>query len=657
MNIVRPQRAPISLKVPTNSMALIRLACILAVVLLGLAVYANSLDAPFIFDGLHITVPNLTQLTDWSLSSLFRAGESRPLTFLTFAANYAWGGLDVRGYHVVNLTVHILAALALMGIVRRTLELPGQEFATSTTTQGLALVCAAIWLVHPLETQSVTYVYQRYESLAGLFYLLTLYAFVRSFFCQNTPWWQLGSVIACACGMACKETMVTAPLLVLWFDRVFVSRSWRKLFVERWKYYVGLAGSWGVLALVMASHTDYSRAGVFQVEGLSPLQYAANQTAAILHYLQLTFWPTGLCLDPAWPTRDVSQLYPAIAVMVGLLGVTLALMYLRPRIGFLLGTFFLLLAPTSSVAPIVDLMFEHRMYVALAPLVVCAVIVGYLALKKLLASWDTRPALKNFMLVAPAVAVILALSLATVDRNRDYASELSIWRDTALKAPHNSRAHYNLGRCYAQLGDVPHADEAYRQSIKIDPDKADAHNALGELLTREARWPEAQAEFERATALQPGNADAQGNLANLLAMSGQPQEAIKRYRIALAKKATDATMHRSYAQALAQLGQWEEAEQELRTSMDLAPNDPQTVITLGAVYAEQGKKTKARKQYQQALRLQPRFAAAHYNLGTLLISEGKLEEAYDELELALKYDPNLEMAELALRKLRILLQR
>lgn len=637
-------------------MSRFRLASVLGIVILGVAVYANSLETPLVFDGLHITAAKLQELQDWSLGGLIRAGESRPLVFLTFAANYTLGGLDVRGYHAVNLAIHILGALALMGIVRRTLELPGENPFDPLTAQGLALACTAIWLVHPLETQSVTYVYQRYESLAGLFYLLTLYAFVRSFFCQNTAWWQLGSVVACALGMACKETMVTAPLLVLWFDRAFVSRSWKTLLAERWKYYAALAGTWGVLAAVMASHSDYSRAGVFRVEGLSPLEYAANQSAVILHYLQLTVWPSGLCLDPAWPARPISELALAIAIMIVLVGVTLALMWFRPRIGFLLGSFFLLLAPTSSVAPIVDLMFEHRMYLALAPLVVLAVVGSYAGLSRLLKSPESRTALRRALLASPALAAVAALSLVTIERNRDYASELSIWADTVQKAPHNSRAQYNLGRLYAQEGELTRAAAAYRRSIELDPDKADAHNALGELLTREQRWEEAQNEFERAVALQPTDADAQGNLANLLAMSGQMDQAAKRYEFALTKKPNDAGMHRNYGVALTQIGEWTKAEEHLRTSLKLTPNDLQTLLALGALFADQARREDARAQYLEALRLKPDFAPAHYNLGMLLITEHKLDEACRELELALQYDPNLEPALLALRKLKIVMQ-
>lgn len=637
-------------------MSRFHICSIVGIVALGLAVYANSLDAPLVFDGLHITAPKLTELTDWSLGGLIREGESRPLVFLTFAANYAWGGLEVRGYHAVNIAIHILGALALLGIVRRTLQLPGQELFDAKTSEVLALACAAIWLVHPLETQSVTYVYQRYESLAGLFYLLTVYAFVRSFFCGNTLWWQLGSVVACACGMACKETMVTAPLLVLWFDRVFVSRSWKTLFAERWKYYVALAGTWGVLAGVMLSHSDYSRAGVFRVEGLSPLEYAVNQSAVILHYVRLAVWPAGLCLDPAWPARSIGELWLPMAVMAVLVGVTLTLMWRRPRIGFLLGSFFLLLGPTSSVAPIVDLMFEHRMYLPLAPLVVLVVMGGHAALTALLRSLELPPGVRRVVLASPAVLAVTALSLVTVARNQDYASELSIWSDTVQKAPHNSRAQYNLGRLFAQAGELSKSGEAYRRSIELDPDKADAHNALGELLTREQRWPEAQAEFEKAVALQPSDADAQGNLANLLAMSGQLEEAYKRYELALAKKASDAGMHRNYANALAHSGEWAKAEEHLRAALELVPNDLQTMLALGALFADQGKRKEAHAQYQELLRLKPDFAAAHYNLGMLLITDGKLEDAYRELELALKYDPQLEPAELALRKLRIVLQ-
>ena len=182
---------------------------------LAAAAWANSLSAPFIFDDRPAILanPHIRQL--WPLSRALTAPPrsilaGRPVASLTLAINYALGELDVRGYHAFNLALHVLSALILLGIVRRTLA---RSARLVSAARPLALVTAAIWLVHPLQTDAVTYVTQRTELLMGLFYLLTLYAAIRA---GEGSWpWQTASVVSCALGMASKEVVITAPLMVM----------------------------------------------------------------------------------------------------------------------------------------------------------------------------------------------------------------------------------------------------------------------------------------------------------------------------------------------------------------------------------------------------------------------------------------------------------
>ena len=184
---------------------------------LAAAAWANSLSAPFIFDDRPAILgnPHIRQL--WPLSRALSAPPrsilgGRPVPGLTLAINYALGELDVRGYHAFNLALHVLSALILLGIVRRTLA---RSARLVSAARPLALVTAAIWLVHPLQTDAVTYVTQRTELLMGLFYLLTLYAAIRASEGSRSWPWQTASVVSCALGMASKEVMITAPLMVM----------------------------------------------------------------------------------------------------------------------------------------------------------------------------------------------------------------------------------------------------------------------------------------------------------------------------------------------------------------------------------------------------------------------------------------------------------
>ena len=197
------------------------------IVLAGVIAYSNSLSAPFIFDDQTAILDNATirQLSPLSVPLSPQRDTpvaGRPLVSLTFAINYAAGGLDPRGYRLINIAIHLLAALTLFGLVRRTLRLPSLAPRFGEQATNLAWVVALIWMLHPLQTETIDYVTQRTESMMGLFYLLTLYCSVRALEARHGRW-HVAAIVACAAGMACKESMVTAPVMVALYNVVFVS--------------------------------------------------------------------------------------------------------------------------------------------------------------------------------------------------------------------------------------------------------------------------------------------------------------------------------------------------------------------------------------------------------------------------------------------------
>ena len=232
----------------------------------GVLAYHNSFGGAFIFDDFSSIGENssITKLwPPWQALSPPSGGEAvqnRPIVNFSLAINYALGGTDVWGYHATNLAVHLLAALTLFGIVRRTLRLPTVSEGLRENSTLLALATALIWMVHPLQTEAVTYIIQRTESLAGMFYLLSLYLVIRGMSSSRSLWWYIPAVISCALGMGSKEMMVTAPLIILLYDRVFVSRSFKEVFRRRGILYLALAATWGIL-LVLVSTGDRSSAG------------------------------------------------------------------------------------------------------------------------------------------------------------------------------------------------------------------------------------------------------------------------------------------------------------------------------------------------------------------------------------------------------------
>src|SRR6266403_1569474 len=197
---------------------------IVAAVLLA---YGNSFSGPFIYDDLTSIPENLHIRHLWPLWDTLQAphttAEGRPLVCLTLALNYALGGLEVWGYHAVNLATHVFAAIVLFGIVRRTLDGPRLGGRFGPYASGLAAAVALCWAVHPLQTESVTYIIQRTESMMGLFLLLSLYCVIRGHDSPRRSEWYATAVVCCALGMGSKETMGIAPIIVLLYDRIFLA--------------------------------------------------------------------------------------------------------------------------------------------------------------------------------------------------------------------------------------------------------------------------------------------------------------------------------------------------------------------------------------------------------------------------------------------------
>jgi tetratricopeptide (TPR) repeat protein len=433
----------------TSFLPVHKAVCLL--VLASLAAYGNSLTKDFVLDDLAWISANeqIARPADYMRSPI---GTGRPIIALSLLLNYYAGGLDVVGYHALNVTIHLLAALTLFGILRRTLLLPRWPANYLDRATDLAFAVALLWIVHPLQTQSVTYVIQRCESMMGLFFLLALYCAIRAWDSPRAWLWQLGSILSGAAGACCKEIIVGAPLLVVLYDWIFVERSPRRLLRRRGVLYLGLAiSSWGVVAWLRALSSMSTDTAGFSYSGITPLSYFLTQPGVILHYLRLSIWPVGQCLDYlGWPIASKSSdwLLPGLVVALLFAGTVWAICQ-RSWLGFVGAWFFIILGPTSSFMPIADVAFEHRMYLPLASIAVL-VVVGVDAVIRRLAGRG------GVALLSLAAGSLITL---TIRRNEDYRTALAIYTDSVEKSPFAYRSRLNrAGRLPYEERDQAHAE-------------------------------------------------------------------------------------------------------------------------------------------------------------------------------------------------------
>jgi tetratricopeptide (TPR) repeat protein len=611
----------------------------------ALIAYANSLTAPFLFDDeARITEnPSIRRLwPPWDSM----AHETRPLVQLSLALNHAFGGFQVLGYHAFNLAVHLAAGLALYGLVRRTLQSERLRARYGASAGGLALAVAAIWLVHPLQTESVTYIIQRAESLMGLWYLLMLYCGARGAASAHPFGWYAGAVAACALGMGSKEVMVTAPITMLLYDRMFLARSFREIMARRWGLYAGLTAAWALLGVLLATRRVEEQ--TVMVAGLTPWRYALTQFGIILHYLRLSVWPHPLILDYTWPLAASwsAVLVPGLVVLALVAGSAVAV-YREAWAGFWGAWFFLILAPTSSVYPIADLAFEHRMYLPLAAVVVLVVVGTHEALDVVLPRLGVARDRRRWVKTGLAVVVVILLSAVTLRRNEDYQSPVALWGDTAARRPENPRAHYNLGVALYKQREQDAAITQFTEAVRLKPDYVEAHNNLGSALYSKGEANEAIGQFREALRLKPDFAVAHRNLGRVLVDQGHVEEGITHLEqaVRLKKEFADALddlrrARRSLAETLVSEGRSREAAEALQ----LTPGSPEAHNDLGRLLYRDGRLEEAIGQYSEALRLKPDFPEAHLNLGLALARQGDVNGAADHFAEAVRLKPDYAQA-------------
>ena len=654
------------------------------VVLAALVVlaYANGLSGPFVFDD-KLTVVENRQIRDLtSIGSLLLPERElpvagRPVANISFAVNYALHGLAIRGYRVVNVTLHLLCGLLMFGVVRRTLSNETVGEWPSTPASAIALGAAALWLAHPLNSEAVSYLTQRTEQLMALCYLATLYAAIRAVGTANGQLWTAAAVLACAAGMASKESMVTAPIVVMLYDRIFLFASVRAAVLARWRLYTGLAVTWAVLAALQSTGPRIHSAGLSS--GVSPWMYLLNQAPLIVRYLRLSLWPDALVLNYGVP-RDVTleQVLPQFVGVAGLVAITAVALARAPTFGFLGAWFFITLAPTSSLMPIAtEVGAERRMYVPMMALMVLVSIAALRLAEKATARQgaDTEGKGRGTVLgVAAAILILVvgAYAAATMHRNEEYrsalvlaqtsyarwptpvshhmvATELSLAgrEDEALAELRESvkgypRGNYDLGVALFRQKDFAGAVRAFDAFVAGFPELlevVEARMLAGRSYAELQRWPEAIAAYEDVLRMRPARADAHGLLADVLVKAGRSADAVAHYRRFLAAYPADAGALGNLGVLLVEGEQLPEAIEVFRRAVEVEPRNAAIRRSLaGSLLAQQDIRG-ALEHARQAAALAPDDPLTLDLLGVVLITDGHTVEAVGAFERAARLAP------------------
>lgn len=603
--------------------------------------YANSLSGAFVLDDQAAIVQNphirdLSRLRDLLVPAADSPIAGRPLASLTLALNHAAGGLDVRGYHVVNAGLHVACALFVLALVRRTVIRWNAAHAGRVDAPLVSFAAALLWGVHPLNSEVVNYLSQRTESLMALCYLAMLYAALRAAVPaagltpaaqdrgRHRTRWSVCAVAACLCGALAKESIVTAPVIVVLFDRVFLFASWRSQWLARRWLYAGLAGAWLLVGAVVAAGARAAVVGFSS--GVSPWTYLLNQASVITTYLRLTVWPDALVAFYGWPQpMTVADSAPYLAFLLVLLAVTGLALWKWPPLGFLGAWFFITLAPASSIVPVsTEVGAERRMYL---PLVAVAVLVA-LAIETMRRQAVRRaasPIAARFAGVG-ALVIILggagALAFVTADRNSEYRTSLGLTQTIVERRP-TPVAHHMLAEELARAG---RPDEAMSQlRLAIAGGNSRARYLLGQILAGRGQHDDALEQLEAFVRtyqpprplvpawLEPPLTEvvpARFLLGRIYGARGEWDRSDEQARVILGLVPSHVGAHRLLADAAFARRQWADAIRHYGAYLARQPHDVESQINYGIAHVAVERLDDAVAAFRRATELDPSHARA-----------------------------------------------
>ncbi|MFA4828045.1 MAG: tetratricopeptide repeat protein [Thermodesulfovibrionales bacterium] len=646
---------------------------ILIIVLLGFLVYSNTFHAPFIFDDdLYIIenpaikdfkfftdTANLEKLVMYKdIGNFFK---TRFMGHLTFALNYRLNVFNVFGYHLFNLCVHIINALLVYWIIILTFRAPffqksASEPADEKRNQLIALFSSLLFVSHPIQTQAVTYISQRFTSLATLFFLLSLVMYIKwrtikqqtmsneqraNSYAPGAMLYAV-SILSAVLAMKTKEISFTLPVIIALYEFIFFEGKIKTRLI----FLIPILLTILIIPLTLMG-VKGSLAGTDNMANtlnFSRWDYLFTQFRVIVTYIRLMFFPVNQNVDYDYPLYNSFFSAGVFLSFLFLLSVIIfgAYMFFRSSgerglklarlISFGIFWFFITLSVESSIIPITDLIFEHRLYLPSVGFFI-AVIASVMILKDKLN-------LGIADIGGIVVSAILILSGAAYARNAMWKDKIMLWSDNVNKSPRKARVYHNLGSAFLKQGRTSEAFEVYKTALQLAPKDEGIHLNMGLVYEEMGQSDEALQEYQNAVKLNPSFFKAHNNIGTIYAKQGRLNEALQEYQTALRINPYYAEVHNNLGNVFFDLKRFDDALREYQVALKLNPTYAQAHNNLGNVFFEFERFDEALREYQIAKALLPGYVGIYNSIGTVYFKQGRFDEARQEFETALKLDPN-----------------
>ena len=691
---------------------------IFLIITLTFLAYSNTFHSSFQFDDYDYIVNNLKLK---NLSNFWPPAGSRWIGYLTFALNYRFGGLNVTGYHVVNITIHIINALLVYWLVMLTLQTPYfkcQSFRVSerqsvraSERQGLdtlilghfdtkfvALFSALFFAVHPVQTQAVTYITQRFASLATMFYLLSIVMYVK-FRIQDKESKNrvscivyLVSLISAVLAMKTKEIAFTLPIIIILYEFSFFTETFNlpidrqassKLLTLNFKKFLFLIPFFLTLVIIPLNFighewevsepaSDYEgnlrQLQLRDLAVLSKYEYLITQFRVIVTYIRLLFVPVNQNIDYDYPVYN-SFFNPNVILsflfLLSIFGLGVYLFYCSKNpppslptgqagpfdkggikggcslftvhcsrlTAFGIFWFFITLSVESSIIPIKDVIFEHRVYLPSIGLFIATGTFFFMVIEGLRSKW-------KYAYIGLLMIIAVMLTGTAYARNAVWKERIILWEDAVSKSPMKARPHNNLGNAYQSQGFIDKAIEQFQTAIKLSPNYSASYYNLGLVYQLQGLTDKAIEQYEKTIKLNQKHLMAYYNLGNAYQSQGLTDRAIEQYEKAIKLKPNQQEPHVNLGNAYQSRGFTDKAIEQYEAAVKLNP-EPRLYYTLGNAYAAKGLFDKAMENFQSAIELKPDFPEPHVNLGNAYLIKGMIDKAIEQYQIVIKLNPDI----------------
>jgi len=612
---------------------------ILLMVLLVGMIYSNTLESPFLFDDKSNIMKNYdVRMIEISLDTIKKAiWSNRPVSMLSFAFNYYFHKLNPFGYHLVNIFIHIIVGILLYVFLKNTFQILNKNkkeyfLSRPENSSAILFLTVFIWLVHPLQTQSVTYIVQRMNSLASLFYLLAFWSYIKARLSGNKIFFII-TVISGFLALGSKEIAVTLPFFIFLYEWYFfrdLDFNWLK---NQYKWMISISVLFLVSIFIFVGPNPMDKIlDGYDVYPFTMFQRVLTQFRVLILYISLIIYPnpSRMILDYNFSVSQslFSPFTTFISMIIILAILSFAILRARknPLVSFSILWFFGNLFIESSIVAL-DLVFEHRIYLPSMFIILIFVIsvFKYIKLEKL-----------SYGLL---IIIISIFSVWTYQRNGVWENAFTFWQDNVKKSQNNPRPKLNLAIAMTEEGRTDEAVQLYHEIINIAPTNSKAYNNLGNVLVNMGKIDEAILYFQKGIRVKPRDAELNYNLGNAFLGKNDLRNAIKSFQKSIELNNNYPKAYNNLGFTLAATGRIDEAISKYYKALKIDRENTEALNNLGLAFAAQGKLDKAIIEYNKVLRIEPDNVKTILNLGSAFSNMGKIDKAMTYFDKALKLNP------------------